>query len=109
MNQPASSIRVVRNDSDHRYEIWSDETLAGVSQYREASEQIIFTHTKVDDSFSGEGLGSRLAHDALEDARDRGKLIVPVCPFIASYIRDHLEFEPDVRWPDTGEADGSEE
>ncbi|NED97736.1 N-acetyltransferase [Phytoactinopolyspora alkaliphila] len=100
MSGATEYAKVVRNDSGHRYEIWVGETLAGASHYRESSEHIVFTHTKVDDSFSGQGLGSTLVHGALEDANERGKQIVPVCPFVASFIRENPEFVPHVRWPD---------
>jgi uncharacterized protein len=42
--------------------------------------------------FEGQGLGSRLAAFALDDVRGRGLAAVPVCPFIAGYIRKHGEY-----------------
>jgi uncharacterized protein len=31
--------------------------------------------------------------DALDDIRSRGLQVVPLCPFVAAYIRRHPEYE----------------
>jgi predicted GNAT family acetyltransferase len=31
--------------------------------------------------------------DALDDIRSRGLKVVPLCPFVAAYIRRHPEYE----------------
>lgn len=36
-------------------------------------------------------LGGRLIRDALDDVRGRELAVVPVCPFVADYIRRHPE------------------
>ena len=53
---------------------------------------MIFTHTEIDDAFEGQGLGSTLAKAALADAREHGLRVVPLCPFIAGYIKKHPEY-----------------
>ena len=55
--------------------------------------RIAFTHTEVDESNEGRGFGSRLAAEALEDARRKHLEVVPLCPFIAHYIELHPEYE----------------
>ena len=44
-------------------------------------------------SLEGHGFGSRLATAALDDARDKGSEVVPLCPFIAAFIDRHGEYE----------------
>jgi predicted GNAT family acetyltransferase len=85
-------VRVVDNAEASRYEAWVGVELAGFSEYRVRPDAIVFTHTEVDDAFEGKGVGSALAKGALEDVRARGASIVPLCPFIAAYIRRHGEF-----------------
>jgi len=46
---------------------------------------------------AGVGLGSVLARGALADARRRGLPVVPICPFIAAYIRRHADEYADIR------------
>lgn len=86
----------VRNDAEaHRYEIVEDGVVAGFAEYMEVrGERIVFTHTEIDPAFGGRGLGTVLIGAALEDARDRGQQIVPICPFVAKYVHEHPEFVP---------------
>jgi predicted GNAT family acetyltransferase len=91
--------RLLRNADERRYEIWLGEVRAGVATYRETDTQVTFVHTVVDDAFGGRGLGSKLAAHALQDTADRGKRIVPVCPFISEYLETHHEFDDHVDTP----------
>nr|WP_026910525.1 GNAT family N-acetyltransferase [Patulibacter minatonensis] len=86
----------VRNAAEaHRYEIVEDGVVAGFAEYMEVrGDRIVFTHTEIDPAFEGKGLGSALIGAALEDARDREQLIVPICPFVAKYVHKHTEFVP---------------
>ncbi|WP_312904582.1 GNAT family N-acetyltransferase [Stutzerimonas nitrititolerans] len=87
----------VRQDAaQQRYELRVEGKPLGFAAYSEQGEQgeqIVFTHTEVDPSLSGQGLGSVLAKGALEDARRRGKRVVPQCEFIAKYIERHEEWQ----------------
>jgi len=87
-----SDIRVQDNPERHRFEIYVDGVLGGYSAYELTPGQILFTHTHIDPTFEGRGLGSRLAAAALDTARQRGLTVVPRCPFIASYIQSHPEY-----------------
>lgn len=60
--------------------------------YRVDGERIIFTHTEVPDEFCGQGIGSALVGGALDLARQRGLEVVPLCPFVASYVQRHHEY-----------------
>ncbi|OXM73054.1 MULTISPECIES: GNAT family N-acetyltransferase [Amycolatopsis] len=91
---------VTRNEEKSRYEIFVGDELGGFAEYRERGDNVIFTHTEIDDAFSGQGLGSKLASAVIEDAVRRGKTIVPLCPFIAAHLRKHPEHDAHVRWPD---------
>jgi predicted GNAT family acetyltransferase len=46
------------------------------------------------------GLAGRLARAALADARVRGLLVVPYCPFIADFIQRHIEEYRDLVAPE---------
>lgn len=95
-----TELRVVHDEEKHRYEAWSGDTLAGVAEYRERADRTIFTHTEVDAAFEGQGVAKALAATALEETVKRGRVIVPLCPFIASYLRKHPDLAEHVRWPD---------
>jgi predicted GNAT family acetyltransferase len=91
------SPKVVRNEEQNRYEAWSGDTLAGVAVYRERADRTIFTHTEVESAFEGKGIAKALAAAALDDVVRRDRVIVPLCPFIASYLKKHTEYADHVR------------
>jgi hypothetical protein len=91
MSDRQASVRHVAEQQ--RYELLVEGQPLGVAAYSEQGEQMVFTHTEVDPSLSGQGLGSVLAKGALEDARRRGKRVVPQCEFIAKYIERHGEWQ----------------
>jgi predicted GNAT family acetyltransferase len=76
-----------------RYELRLEGRVIGVAAYRRRGRRIVFTHTEIDESFEGSGLGSRLAGAALEDARKKALVVVPLCPFVAHYIERHPEYQ----------------
>jgi len=69
----------------------------------------VFYHTEVDERFGGRGLANILVEEALEASRVDGKRVVPVCPMVAAFIKNHPEFRdiadpvtPDIlRWVQT--------
>lgn len=76
-----------------RFEAHVDGALAGFAEYLVAGKRIVFTHTEVDPAFEGQGVGGALARFGLDQVRDGGELeVVPVCPFIASWIHKHPEY-----------------
>jgi len=103
MATPAAPV-VERVEDKHRYEILVDGELAGFTEYLDRDEQRVFYHTEVGDAFAGQGLAARLVEQALTNVRQAGKRVVPVCPYVASFLRKHEEFAdiadpvtPDVR------------
>ncbi len=75
-----------------RYEVTVDGVLAGHADYRDQGDVRVFVHTEVDDAFEGQGVGSTLAREALDDVRASGRSLVPRCPFIRAYIERHPDY-----------------
>ncbi|QLY32358.1 GNAT family N-acetyltransferase [Nocardia huaxiensis] len=96
MSEQALVATVVRNDEQHRYEVWYGNSLAGFSEYRERDNDTVFIHTEVDGAFSGKGLGNKLAQDAIDDVIARGRVIVPRCPFIKGWLDKHPDYDEHV-------------
>jgi predicted GNAT family acetyltransferase len=83
----------VRDEPDHqRYVLEVDGTHAGVLDYQLKGDRIRFTHAEIDPALERQGLGSQLAKFALDEAREHGLTVVPMCPFVVHYIRDHPEY-----------------
>jgi predicted GNAT family acetyltransferase len=87
----------VRNEQTRersgRYVISVDGVDAGFSNYHLRDGVVTFMHTEVDPEFEGQGLGSALARGALDDARARGLQVKALCPFIASFLKRHPEYQ----------------
>lgn len=80
------------NPAAHRVEARIGDVVAAYSEYRERSGRRSFTHTVVDPALEGQGLGSQLVRWALDDARARGLLVLPYCPFVRSWMKRHPEY-----------------
>lgn len=75
-----------------RYQATVDGGVAGVAVYQLRGGAIVFAHTEVDGAFEGHGVGGALARAALDDARARGLRVVPLCPFIRSWLDKHPDY-----------------
>lgn len=92
----AEEISVTRNDSLHRYEVRVDGELAGFADAHLEGDGagggvVVVPHTEVDPAFGGRGLGSALVRGLLEDVRERGLRVRPLCSFVAAYLDKHPE------------------
>lgn len=82
------NVRVERGEN--RYEIFLDDVLAGFTAFSTDDEgRAVFAHTEVDPAFTGHGVARILVERALADEAKRGETIVPLCPFVAKYLREH--------------------
>src|SRR5579875_3357204 len=93
------SVHVIHKPELNRYEAWMDGELVGFAEYHLDGRRLTLTHTEVNSRHEGQGIGSRLADEALTDVGARGLELIPRCPFIADYVRRHpdrfLELVPE--------------
>lgn len=81
----------VRDDpSSQRYELEVEGGLAFIDYLRDGSK-VVMTHAEVPPALRGGGVGSALVKGALALVRERGDEVVPLCPFVARYMRRHPE------------------
>lgn len=102
-------VTVVNSPERERYEAVLDGQVVGFAQYRVHPYAVELTHVEVDEAYEGQGIGSVLARAALDDIRAQGAQVVPVCPFVASYVKRHPGYADLVvdRARDTGPGTGS--
>jgi uncharacterized protein len=89
----ADRIQVADAPDREQYELTVDGEVGGFTAYRARPGLIAFVHTEVDEQLQGHGLADRLIRFALEDARTRGLVVLPFCPFVKAFIERHREFE----------------
>ena len=83
---------VADNPQLGRYEISVDGELAGSVTYRRHPGVIEFVHTEIDPRFEGHGLASQLSRSVLDTARADGLQVIPICPFVRAFIREHHDY-----------------
>lgn len=85
------TAEVVEVPEKSRYEARVGGRRVGVADYLVTGDRVVFAHTEVEPAFEGRGIASRLARQALDDARERGLRVVPACSFFRVYLRRHPE------------------
>lgn len=86
------TTEVRRNDGESRYEITLDGELAGIADFQDAGDTVVFPHTEIARHLRGRGLAAELVQSALDDVRGRGRTVVPGCWYVAQFIDDHPDY-----------------
>ncbi|MBK8799927.1 MAG: N-acetyltransferase [Anaerolineales bacterium] len=92
---------MTHNEAQTRFEFAQEGQLA-VLDYRRVGNQILFTDTHVPAELEGRGIGSALVKAGLNYARDNQVEVVPLCPFVKSYIERKPEYQPLVKQSSSG-------
>jgi predicted GNAT family acetyltransferase len=71
----------------------ADQALAGFMTYQLTGNIIAFTHVDVSPGYEGGGVNDALARAAMDDARTRGRTVVPICPSLAEWLTRHREYD----------------
>ena len=88
---PDLNLEIIDNKQANRFEARVENELA-VLEYHSSSNVMILNHTEVPQHLEGQGVGSFLIKHVLDEARANQNSIVPMCPFVAAYIRRHQEY-----------------
>src|SRR5713226_8224616 len=88
----AKSAPVVHNASHQRFEMDVDGLLS-VLEYTFKNHRLFLTHTEVPPALESHGLGTELAHAALEYARQNELTVVAICAFVQEYVNSHPEYQ----------------
>ncbi|TNM53585.1 GNAT family N-acetyltransferase [Brevibacterium sediminis] len=91
-DKTGAEVTVSLNESTQAYEITvADGIVAGSAFFLpgpDAETERIFYHTVVDEQFGGRGLSKFLVAEALDDSRERGVTVVPVCPLFVKKLQE---------------------
>jgi predicted GNAT family acetyltransferase len=87
------ALAVTDNPAHSRYELRDGDHLLGFTEYRERDDGVlVFPHTIITEPKRGAGYGATLVRGALDDVRAKGRTIVPECPFVKRFVRQHPEY-----------------
>ena len=82
-----------------RFELHLGDQFAFIDYIINKKGVIFLTHTEVPESLEGRGMGSAIVSKALDYIRKEGMLMVPLCPFVAAYLKDHPGVADDLLAP----------
>jgi len=74
------------------YEAYLGGERVGELGYRRGAGVVIATHTEISPAVEGQGIGGSLAQRFLDDARARGDVVIPLCPFVRGWIAGHPDY-----------------
>ena len=89
---PSVDLVVKDNTVEDRFELFANGMPAGVLAYRMEGEKYALVHTEIDPEFEGRGMGSALISRTLDLIRATGHAVVPICPFVSSFLQRHPEY-----------------
>jgi uncharacterized protein len=85
---------VTHNPGRRRFELLTDGKLSIITYVQPDAHTLALVHTEVHPDLEGQGVGSRLVAQTLAHAEANGLKIVPLCPFIAAYVKRHPDWQP---------------
>ena len=86
-------ITVSRNDARHRYEGRIGDEVVTVVQYTHRDDVVDIVHIRTALRWRGQGLAGKVTAAALDDIRAGGWKVRPTCPYAASFLSHHPEYE----------------
>jgi predicted GNAT family acetyltransferase len=96
MNYDKQTLKI--NDATHRLELEAEGSIAFI-EYKLLRDTLFLIHTEVPPELEGKGAGSAIVQKALQYAKDNNYKIIPICPFVQSYLKRHHEWD-DIVAPD---------
>lgn len=98
MNPEFENIELKNNEAENRFEMIFDNHLSLI-EYEISDKVIALLHTDVDATLEGRDAGKAIVEKTLKYIDDSGKQLLPLCSFVAAYIKRHPEWERIVAKP----------
>ena len=92
MDLKLDDVAVIHNQEAQRFEA-TVNGLRALITYRRFPDKIILDHTEVPAPIERKGVAAKLTRVALDFARANHLRVLPLCPYVADYIRRHSEVQ----------------
>ncbi len=83
---------VIHNEAENRFEVWIDNSLSKLEYHRDGNT-IAMTHVGVPVELRNRGIAARLTQAALDYAEKNSLRVIPMCPYVADYLRKHPDYQ----------------
>ena len=84
-------LEVIHNAEKYRFETWIDNQLSKLD-YLLDEDTIVMTHVGVYPEHRGQAVAGKLVEIALKYAEENSLRVIPMCPYVAAYIRRHPQY-----------------
>jgi uncharacterized protein len=85
---------IEHNVAAHRFEVRFPEGIAMLKYHYDTLGRLNLDHTEVPPARQHHGVAARLARTALDFAKGQNLTVVPVCPYVIAYLKEHPELAP---------------
>lgn len=80
----------IRPDKN-RYELLLDGSVVGLANFSLSDGVVTIPHVETNPEHRGKDFAARLMHGVLDDIRERGQTVRPLCPYASAYMRRRRE------------------
>lgn len=87
-----TNYQLIENEAAKQYEFHVDGFTPRM-EYIKVKGKIFLTHTEVPGELEGKGIGSALVKQVLKEIEKLDLVLVPLCPFVATYIKRYPEWK----------------
>jgi predicted GNAT family acetyltransferase len=92
METNPAEYNVIHNEAESHFEIWIDDSLSKLDYLRDGNTMVMM-HVGVPFELRKNGIAARLTQAALEYAEKNSLRVIPMCTYVAAYIRKHPEYQ----------------
>lgn len=92
MKSELQNLPLVDNGSSHRFELSVNHSTAFM-EYGDREGALALFHTEVPPQLEGQGVGTALVEKVLVEIEARHRQLIPLCPFVTSYLKRHPEWQ----------------
>ncbi len=82
---------LIDNAEEKQYEFQIGAFIPRI-EYIKVNNTIYLTHTEVPEKLRSRGIGSELVAQVLHRIEQKNLSLIPLCPFVALYIKQHPEW-----------------
>ena len=84
--------QLIDNTGDNCFEFHIDGQTPRID-YARSGNAVALTHTEIPAGLRGQGVGTALVEAVLTRIDNRGEKVVPLCGFVAGYIRENPQWK----------------
>lgn len=88
---PYNELPLRVNSADQRFEL-DVEGYTAFIEYDLDDRTLALIHTEVPPELGGKGVGAAIVEKTLRYAKEHSYSIVPICPFVQTYLKRHPEW-----------------